>query len=61
MERIGTRIHSEREDLVSAKEDMSSAMIHWAALEPQLERAVRKFGSCIENCTTALKSLVSLF
>lgn len=58
MERIGNRLHGEREELSESLEDFSTAVFQWSMLEPQMTQPLQKLGSCVESCNLALKSLV---
>ena len=60
MERIVTRLHQEREELVKTMEEFSLATERWSYVEQQqLSQCIKKLGSCMENCATAVTSLVS--
>ena len=59
MERVVTRLPQEREDLVKTMEDFSLAAQRWSDLEQQqLSHSIKKMGSCMENCATAVTDLV---
>lgn len=58
MERVATRLHTDREELANAMEDFSSAMVQWASHEPNLAQPLQKVGTCVEACGTATKALV---
>ena len=57
-EKVATRLHTEREELASNQEELSATLAHWAMSEPQLVDPIRCMGTCVENCTTALSTLV---
>ena len=59
MERVATRLHTDREDVANAMEDFSSAMVQWASHEPNMAQSLQKVGTCVEACGTAVKELVS--
>ena len=52
------RLHSERAELVSNMEELSTELMRWGMNEPQLVDAIRGMGACVENCTGSLKTLV---
>ena len=60
VERIVTRLHQEREELVKTMEDFLLAAERWSHLEQeqQLVLSINKFGSCIDNCATSITALV---
>ena len=58
VERIATRLHGEREELGTNMEEFSTGLFQWSLNEPQLVDSIRGMGSCVENCTHALKTLV---
>ena len=60
VERIVTRLHQEREELVKTMEDFTLAIEHWSHLEQerQLVQSITKFGSCIDNCASSITALV---
>ena len=60
VERIVTRLHQEREELVKTMEDFSLAVERWSHLEQeqQLVQSINKFGSCVDNCATSITALV---
>ena len=62
VERIVTRLHQEREELVKTMEDFSLAAHQWSDLEEQqLSHSVRKLASCMEHCATAVADLVCTY
>ncbi len=58
IERVATRLHTDRDELSNYMEDFSSAMIQWATHEPHLAHPLQKVGTCIEACGSATKTLV---
>ena len=60
VERVVTRLHQEREELVKTMEDFSLAVERWSHLEQekQLVQSIKNFGSCIDHCTTSVTALV---
>ena len=60
LERIGARLHSERESLQMAQDDFSVSLFHWAANEQVLTNPLQKLASCVEHCGHSLKRLVSM-
>lgn len=60
IERVAARMHGEREELASDLGEFASTMIQWSMSEPQLVDPIRSMGTCVENCATALKTLVSV-
>ena len=60
VERVATRLHTDREDLANTMEDFSSAMIKWASHEPHLAQPLQKFGMCVEANGKAIKTLVCM-
>ena len=59
VERVGTRLHSERDALVEILEDFSSGFFEWAATETLLVHTLQRVANCIEKNMSATKSLVS--
>ena len=59
VERVGNRLHTEREALLGILEDFSSGCFEWAAIERQLTHPLQRLANCIEKNETATKSLVS--
>ena len=60
IEKVATRLHSEREELASHMEDQSTAISQWALNERQLVDPIRDMATCIENCTSSLRTLVGV-
>ena len=58
LERIGARLHSEREALQMAQDDFSVALFHWAANEQVMSQPLQKLASCAEKCSHHIHSLV---
>lgn len=58
IEKVATRLHSEREELASHMENQSSTIAQWALNERQLVDPIRDTATCIENCTSSLRTLV---
>lgn len=59
VERVEARLHTEREELVENMEEFSSALVQWSLNEPPLVDPIRGMGTCVDNCSTALQTLVS--
>ena len=59
MERIASRLHSEREVLSVAMDDVSTAYFNWALAENSLQQPLQRVSSCLGHCNSALKKLVS--
>ena len=60
MEKVGNRLHEEREELLASQEDFSTVVFQWSMLEPKITQPLQKLANCVDNCNTTLKSLVSL-
>lgn len=58
LEKIESRLHTEREELVSNLEELSSTLFQWGINEPQLVDTIRCAGTCVENCASYEKTLV---
>ena len=58
LERIGARLHSERESLQAAHEDFSVELFHWATNEQVMAQPLQKLANCVEKCGHLIKSLV---
>lgn len=58
LERIGARLHSERESLQMAQDDFSVSLFQWASNEQDLSQPLQKLASCVENCGHLVKCLV---
>ena len=58
LERIGARLHSEREELQAALDDFSVALFHWAANEQVMAQPLQKLANCVEHCSHHVKKLV---
>ena len=58
LERIGARLHSEREALQAAQDDFSVALFHWATNEQVMARPLQKLAGCVEHCSHHVKKLV---
>ena len=58
MERIGARLHSERETLQTAQDDFSVALFHWAANEQVMTQPLQKLANCAEHCSHHVRKLV---
>ena len=62
VERVCARLHQEREDLVKTMEDFTLATDRWSTLEQQqLSHSIKKLGTCMDNCATAVNTLVSVY
>lgn len=59
MERVATRLHSERETLTVTMEDFSSAFFEWAILEGQMQQPLQRVANCSNHCSSAVKKLVT--
>lgn len=57
VERVGIRLHTERDALVGILEDFSSGFFEWAATETLLVHMLQKVANCIEKNDSATKSL----
>jgi sorting nexin-1/2 len=57
MERIGARLHSERETLQTAQDDFSVALFHWAANEQVMTQPLQKLANCAEHCSHHVRKL----
>lgn len=57
VERIAIRLHTERDELVSNMEEMSTEFAGWGLNEPHLVTPIRALGTCVENCTSSLVTL----
>ena len=60
MEKVGNKLHDEREELLASQEDFSTVVFQWSMLEPKITQPLQKLANCVDNCNTTLKSLVSL-
>ena len=58
LERIGARLHNEREVLQTAQDDFSVALFHWAANEQVMTQPLQKLANCVEHCSHHVKKLV---
>ena len=58
LERIGARLHGEREVLQAALDDFSVELFHWAANEQVMTQPLQKLANCMENCGHLVKKLV---
>lgn len=58
-EKIASRLHTEREELGSNMEELSTALFQWGMIEPQMVDPIRTMATCVENCTSSVKTLVS--
>ena len=60
MEKVGNRLYDERGELLTSQEDFSTVVFQWSMLEPKITQPLQKLANCVDNCSTALKSLVGV-
>ena len=58
VERISTRIHTEREEYVDDLDEFGSAVKQWSLNEGDVATPIQQMGTCLDNCSTALQKLV---
>lgn len=60
VEKVGNRMYDERKEVLTSQEDFSTVVFQWSMLEPKITQPLQKLANCVDNCSTALKSLVGI-
>ncbi len=58
VERIATRIHTERDELAADLDDFGAAVKQWSLNESDLVAPIQQMGTCLDNCSIATNQLV---
>ena len=60
VERVATRIHTETDELAADVEDFGAAIKQWSLNESELVSPIQQMGTCLDNCSMALRQLVGV-